>query len=269
MLGKIFSCMNRLLSRRLRYRNSLVQGSGGAAAAVIALLVIVLILLRLLAPGVWYRLTSPIWSFGASLSAHVAGTTESKATLRTERDTYQEKATALSVQNAALSAQVADLTKLLGSRTAPTPGIVASVLARPPVAPYDILVIDQGTSAGVSLGALVTGNGGTPVGTIGEADANHSRVTLYSTRSIATSGWIGDARIPVTLTGEGAGAFSASVPKIAGVEVGAGVYLASAGAFPIGTVVKIETDPSSPTVSLDVRPYVNPFSLTWVTVERR
>jgi hypothetical protein len=33
-------------------------------------------------------------------------------------------------------------------------------------------------------------------------------------------------------------------------------------------VVTIETDPSSPSVVLDVHPYSNPFSLTWVTVAR-
>lgn len=248
-----------------------MQSRGGFAAAILAAIVLMLIVVRLATPGLWYRITTPIWRVGAALGIQVSGsvTTESKESLRAERDANAEKVAALTAQNAALSAQLTDLRKLLGTRTTPAPGIVAGVLARPPVAPYDVLIIDQGTTAGVTLGALVTGNGGTPIGTVGQTDAMQSRVTLYSTRGIQTSGWVGESRIPVTLTGEGAGAFSASVPKAAGVQAGDGVYLANAGAFPVGTVSKIEIDPSSPTVSLDVHPYTNPFSLTWVVVERQ
>ncbi|HWU24233.1 MAG TPA: rod shape-determining protein MreC [Candidatus Paceibacterota bacterium] len=246
----------------------MLQSRGGVAAAVLAFLILILTIIRLAAPGFWYGVTTPVWRIGASITTFVGGnvTTESKASLRAERDANAQKVAALTSENAMLSAKVADLTKLLGTRVEPARGIVASVLARPPVAPYDVLIIDQGTADGIVLGSLVTGNGGTPVGTIGQADASQSRVTLFSTHGIQSSGWVGDSRIPVTLTGEGAGAFSASVPKAAGVQVGDGVYLASGGAFPVGTVVKIEVDPSSPTVSLDVHPYANPFSLTWVTV---
>lgn len=262
--------MNRPFSPRRRYSNGFVPGSGSFTGAVVILVIVILMAIRLALPGVWHSITVPLWKAGQSLSSHLpgGGTVESRATLKKERDTYAAQVAALSNQNAALSAKVSGLTKLLGTRTEPAPGIVASVLARPPVAPYDVLIIDQGVEDGVALGALVTGNGGTPIGTIGQADATQSRVTLFSTHGIQTAGWAGDSRIPVTLTGAGAGAFTASVPKAAGVKEGDGVYIASSGAYPVGTVVKIEVDPSSPTVSLDVRPYANPFSLDWVTVAK-
>jgi cell shape-determining protein MreC len=239
-------------------------------SALIVLLVLVAIVLRLAAPGVLSRATSPLWSAGVSLTQFITAkaTTESKESLRADRDRLVSENAALSAQNAALAAQVSDLTKLLGSRTEPEKAIVASVLARPPVAPYDVLIIDQGTAAGVAVGAIAMGPGGTPIGTIGEADARQSRVALYSTNGLASDGWVGPNRIPLTLTGAGAGAFRAEVPKQAGVAVGDAVYLAASGAVPIGTVIKIEEDPSSPTVDLEVRPYTNPFSLTWVTVAR-
>lgn len=268
MPGKKYSCMNRLFSRRARYRNGMLQSRGSMAAAVLAFLILILTIIRLVAPGFWYGMTAPIWRVGASLTTFVGGnvTTESKVALIAERDANAEKIAALTNENAMLAARAADLTKLLGTRVAPAPGIVAAVRARPPVAPYDVLIIDQGTADGIVLGSLVTGNGGTPIGTIGQADATQSRVTLFSTHGIQSAGWVGESRIPLTLTGAGAGAFTASVPKAAGVQVGDGVYLANTGAFPIGTVVTIEVDPSSPTVNLDVHPYSNPFSLTWVTV---
>lgn len=259
--------MNRLFSPRPpRYRNRILSG-GGAAAAAVALLVLIVLAVRFAAPGLLARLSSPLWNAGARLTASVGSIAGTRASEASPQELAAEN-TALTAQNAALTAKVADLTALLGTRTEPEKGIVASVLARPPVAPYDVLIIDQGTNAGVALGALAFGPGGTPVGTVGVATSRESRVALFSTKGLQTNAWIGASRIPVTLTGAGAGAFTASLPRTAGVAPGDGVYVAAYGAVPIGTVVKVESDPSSPSVNLDVRPYTNPFSLTWVTVSR-
>lgn len=256
--------------RQPRYRNGLVQGRGAFAMAIVALLVAALAAVRYAAPSAFSQLASPLWAAGSYVGGNVGGIAapESKAALREDRDRLAAENAAVTAQNASLSAQVRDLTALLGGRTDPPDGVVAQVLSGPPVAPYDVLVIDQGTDAGVALGALVTGPGGTPVGTVGVADRRQARVALYSTRGLKTGGWVGGSRIPVTLTGAGAGAFGAQVPKEAGVQVGDGVYVSGADLVPIGTVVRIEADPSSPSVGLDVRPYVNPFSLPWVAVAR-
>lgn len=262
--------MNRPSSRRLhnRYRAGIFGGRGGFLAALLALAICVLALLRLFAPGALTAAAAPLWRAGSALTsfvgAHEPG--ESRAALRAARDELAAQNASLTAKNAVLAAQVADLTNLLGGRTEPEKGIVAGVVARPPVAPYDVLIIDQGAQAGIREGALVHGPGGTPIGTVGVADETQSRITLYSTRGIMTPGWLGDNRIPLSLTGAGAGAFEASVPQDAGAQVGDGVYIAAGGAYPVGTVVKVESDPSSPSVRLIVRPYTNPFSLTWVTV---
>ena len=262
--------MNRPFSRRPRYRNGLVSGGTGIGAGILAIVIVLAAVVRFALPDVFATATKPLWNTGAFLSAHIHGATsrESKTSLLADRDRLVSQNAALTAQNAALSAQVADLTTLLGNRTEPEKGIVANVRARPPVAPYDVLITDQGSAAGVALGAEAYGPGGTPLGTVGQVSASESRITLYSTHGIQTSAWAGATHIPVTLTGAGAGAFTAQVPKEAGVKVGDGVYVTSADAVPIGTVVRIESDPSSPSVSLDVRPYTNPFSLTWVTIER-
>lgn len=260
--------MNRQFSRRPRYRNGLL-GSRSVVIIAVTLIVVVVAGLRFLAPGALARISQPLWSVGSSLTDRMQGAaTESKASLHADRDRLTTENGALAAQNAALASQVTDLTALLGSRTEPPKGIVARVLARPPVAPYDVLIVDQGTTAGVSVGAIAQGPGGTPIGTVGEADESQSRIALFSTSGLAHDGWVGSSHIPLTLTGAGAGAFRAEVPKQAGVLVGDTVFLAAAGTLPIGTVVQIEADPSSPSVELDVRPYVNPFSLTWVTIAR-
>ncbi len=261
--------MNRPSSRRLHsYRAGLFGGRGGFLAALLALAVCAAAALRFLAPGALTAAVAPLWRAGASLTAAVGmhAPTESRASLRARADELAADNASLTAKNAVLAAQAADLTRLLGTRTEPEKGIVAGVVARPPVAPYDVLIIDQGARAGIREGALVSGPGGTPVGLVGDAGNVQSRVTLFSTRGIETAGWVGGNRIPLTLTGAGAGAFTAAIPRDAGAQVGDGVYVAAGGAYPVGTVVKVESDPSSPSVSLIVRPYTNPFSLTWVTV---
>ncbi len=66
----------------------------------------------------------------------------------------------------------------------------------------------------------------------------------------------------------GAGSFSSTIPQTSSVAVGDTVYVPGPGALPIGTVIKIDTDASSPTEVLHVQPLVNLFSITWVEIAR-
>lgn len=260
--------MNKRFFRANRYRSSILSGTRPLVASGLVIFVGILFTVRMVAPGAITTVASPAWKGSSRLSA-AAGTVFSfstRAELMRERDDFSAKNADLTAQNAALAARVADLTALLGTRTEAPQGILASVLARPPVAPYDVLVIDQGSADGVTEGALAFGQGGTPIGTVASVSTHSARVTLYSARGIQTAAWAGATRVPITLTGDSAGAFEASIAKDAGVVSGDSVYVASSGAFPIGVITNIESDPSSPDVALDIRPYTNPFSLTWVTI---
>lgn len=232
-------------------------------------LVVVFMLLRTFVPGVLVALGTPLWISGNTLSAGV-GTTASffsdTETLIAERDALRDEVAALQVTVQTTQARADDLQRLLGSRTEPVGEIVAGVLARPPVSPYDLFVLDQGDAAGVTEGARVHGAGGVPIGVIESVSTGTSRARLYSTPGQETEGWVGDERIPVSLVGEGAGALRAEVAREAGVVPGALVYVAGPGALPLGTVIHVENDPTLPRSRVDIRPLVNPFSVTWVTI---
>jgi cell shape-determining protein MreC len=251
-------------------RNRFLAGRTPMVVAGLVLLVGIAYAVRAVAPGAFAMVGTPAWKVGTSLTAAVSHsfTFTSGAKLASERDAFASDNAALTAQNLILTTQVRDLTALLGTRTAPTPGILASVVARPPVAPYDVLIIDQGSTDGVTHGAEVFGNGGTPIGTVTDVTSHAAHITLFSATGTRTEGWVGATHIPVTLTGTGAGGFETSVPKEAGVQVNDIVLLPGNGGTPVGTITKIQVDPSSPTVVLDMRPYTNPFSLTWVTVAR-
>lgn len=254
-------------SRRSRTVFSSVGGGIIVGLACIALLIF---LLRLFAPAAVNGLARPFWGLGTSLTAAVGNGTsqfQNNGALVAQRDQLAAENAALRAENVALATKAHDLQVTLGTRTEPAKEIVAGVLARPPVAPYDVLIVDQGSTSGVAVGAPAFGPGGTPVGRVKDLTATTARIVLYSASNTTTEGWIGAGRVPVTLTGIGSGGFEATLPKDAGIVAGDGVFVPGPGALPIGTVARIDSDPSSPTVVLHIHPYVNPFSILWVTIQ--
>ncbi len=232
-------------------------------------LVLVVAILRFFFPGALIAVSKPFWAAGTGLSGGVANVGSfftDKAKLMQERDSLLAANAALEARMATSDARANDLEALLGTRTDALPGIVAGVLARPPVSPYDVLIVDQGTAQGVVAGARVQGPGGMPLGVVESATESSARVLLYSTPAQETESWIGETRIPVTLVGEGAGSMSADVARDAGIAAGDLVYMMGPGALAIGTVTAVGNDPSSPRTRADIRPLQNPFSLTWVTI---
>lgn len=238
---------------------------GGGALGVLLLL----LALRLLAPDALLVLTSPFLRAGTHASVGVASAGsvfESKAALEQEIEQLRMENARLTTESQTLAARVSDLTKLLGSRTEHGSGILAGIIARPPISPYDVLVVDAGTEEGVESGKLVFGAGGMPVGTVASASGQNARVLLFSAPGRETGAWVGDTRVPVTLIGKGSGAMVAQVARDAEIIVGAQVYVSGPGALPIGSVSEVITDPASPLALLHIRPLANPFSITWVTI---
>ena len=239
--------------------------------ALISLVVLVLVIgtFRFLLPGALVAVSKPFWSAGTSLSAgvgNVGAFFTDKTTLMNERDALSAENAALKAASGTSAARIQDLERLLGDRADAGNGVLAGVLARPPVSPYDVLVIDQGSDAGIMVGSRVQGPGGMPLGTVESVTKSCARVLLYSAPAKETESWIGEARIPVTVVGEGAGSLSAQVAREAGIVVGDLVYMMGPGALAVGTVIDVGNDPSSPRSRVDIRPLQNPFSITWVTV---
>lgn len=244
-----------------RRRNALLSGSVWPIGAALVVLVVVVLLIRVFAPDVLSAVAKPLWHAGDAASKGVASVStpfQNIVTLQAERDALQQENAALHAQVAVLSAQVQGTATL-------APGISAGVLARPPVSPYDTLVVGAGEQQGIAQGAIAYAPGGVPVGVVQEVSAQTARVQLYSAPGVQTEGWVGEERIAITLMGRGAGAFAASLARDSGVAVGDVVYAPGPGALPVGTVMRIDSDPSSPRSQVFIQPLVNIFSLTWVS----
>jgi cell shape-determining protein MreC len=235
----------------MRYsrKNSGLSPSAVVTGLVVVVLLLVALLLRFFAPGFLPSLFAPLYALGDSIEKEDTGLAFENEELRNE--------------NAALKARLQDVG---AADNIPTEdGRLGGVIARPPLTPYDVLLLSVGSDAGIREGAIVFAQG-VPVGTIEEAATGFSRALLYSALGRENAGWLGEARLPVTLVGEGAGAFSARVPRELEVIEGDTVYLPGPGAFPAGVVRAIMRHPSSPSAELSIEPLVNPFTLTFVRV---
>lgn len=230
-------------------------------------LALLFILMRLFAPDFLVSILSPVShvsNLAAAAASDATATFRNPATLQRALDAANANNAILIEQNAALAARAADLQRLLGERAEPARGIVAAVVSRPPMSPYDTLLLDQGSDAGVKVGAVVSGPGGTPIGSITSVERSSSRALLYSAPGFSSVAWVGEERLAITLTGSGGGAFDAVAPKEALINVGDAVYLSNS--LRIGTVLRLDSDAATPSVILRVQPAANLFSLTWVSV---
>lgn len=239
--------------------------------------VFILIVFRLALPGVFVAVATPFWQAGTGLSAGVGSVFtgfDSKQQLAAQNVALASEVSTLKNENAVLTARAQDLTKLLGGGSGAlnagggTDMILEGVLARPPESPYDTIVVQGGSSDGIDAGARVFGNGGIPIGSVQSVTVHSAVIKLLSTAGVITDGWVGSNRTPISLTGTGAGTFTATLAKAATPSVGDEIYVPGPGSVPIGTVAGIVTDPSSPTVQLRIQPFVNIFSITWVEVAR-
>lgn len=244
-----------------RSGNRGLLSGGRIPALIVAAVLIIMLILGLVFPAALVSLARPLWAMGSSMTAAVGNIVpENPVALKEERDRLEAELLARTNELYALQAEVADVAKLGGAEGR----VPAGVLVRPPLSPYDTLIVEPESQ--VREDAQVYGHGSVPVGTVSRVDGRTAQVSLYSSSGRVTYGWAGEGRIPVELVGAGSGAFRASVAKDAGVAEGDLVYVPGPGALPIGTVVRIDTHPQAPSATLSIRPLVSPFSLTWVAI---
>ena len=166
----------------------------------------------------------------------------------------QENATLkieLERKNLALSA-LADLAvenqelKELGGRELKESFILATILNRPPISPYDTLIIDAGSNEGVAVGDVAAVEKNSAIGEISSVTKNSAVVSLYSTPDRETLVAIGLERAAAPARGRGGGNFEVRLPKNVAVETGDAIVLPTLNHRLLGLVSKIETGPNDP-----------------------
>lgn len=253
----------------LSKRNALLTSSDVSWGSLTLAGVILVLLFRLLAPNIFWYAFTPVFRGADALTAashRFFSIFGDAAALTLRNEQLANENTALLNNNQALLERAESLEALVKTSALEqnAQSIVAGVVARPPASPYDTLVLSLGSDAGVVVGMEAFGPGGVPLGVVSSVLSDFSRVTLFSAPNMTVHGWVGHSHLPLTLFGSGAGTMQASLARSADILVGDPVFAPGPGALPIGSVVRIDSDPSSPVVTLQIQPALNLFSITWV-----
>lgn len=226
-------------------------------ASLVVVLILVIVLFRFVFPGTLSALVQPLWSVGAA-GARVA-LPENQESVRAERDALAAQVEILLAEKFVLEQTLKDVAMVASDG----PGLSSRVLVRPPVTPYDVLIIDAGTVDAVAVGQDVYGPAGTPLGVITDARPSRSTVLLYSAGGKETQAQVGEEAVSVTLVGQGSGAFFATAASDAPINEGDVVRVKGSV---LGSVLRVDKQASSPEAVIRIRPLVSPFTLSWVRV---
>lgn len=249
----------------LARRNALLEGGRPSAGVVALAIAVVLMLMRVIAPNQFFAVLAPVFGFSTAFSERTHSALSGfvgSATLVEEADQLRAENANLQIQLEALRRQVAQV----GAIDNASESIVAGVLARPPASPYDTLIVNAGSDAGVTEKMTAFGADAAPIGVVSEVAPRYSRITLLSSPDMVTQAWLGSAHTPVQLVGEGGSAFSVNIPRTVSTRIGDLILLPGPGAIPVGQVVRIDDDPALPVMVLRVQPVQNVFSITWVGI---
>ena len=227
--------------------------------------VLLIALVRMVAPNLFWTACAPIFtvSDAVAASAHKFFTSfENAALLAARNENLTEENAALASENLALTKRLREFAVLAESST--SGGIVAGVIVRPPQSSYDTLMLAGGSRSGIMIGMEAFAGNSTPIGVVTAVFSEFSQVTLFSAPNIVTNGWVGSGNVPLTILGAGGGVLRASVPRSADIKEGDVVFAPGPGMLPIGSVVRADSEPRSPSVTLRISPAVNLFSVGWV-----
>ena len=179
----------------LAKRNALLSPHGVSWGVLAFAFSVCVLVFRLIAPNVFLHALTPAFRASDAIAAESRAFFDSfreVAILAERNDTLAEENAALASENQALMKKTESLSALfVNPKTGSASGILAGILARPTASPYDTLIVSAGEDAGVTLGMEAFGAGGVPIGIVSSLSADFSRVTLFSTPNMTTSGWVG------------------------------------------------------------------------------
>lgn len=91
--------------------------------------------------------------------------------------------------------------------------MLAYILSGPVTPPYDSLVLDLGSDAGIEEGDIVIGVDGSVMGEIVEMSSKTSKVRLLSAYGLKTSVFLGENKTMIEIVGIGGGNFYIAMPR--------------------------------------------------------
>ena len=218
-------------------------------------------------PALFGSVARPFWRAEFSVAS---GSFVSTAALLAENESLKRQLTDQAVQTAtaeAVRSENGDLKALMDRASTTLPQrILAAVLIRPPVAPYDEFVIDVGADHHIASTSLVYAPGDVLIGRVADVLDQTSTVVLFSSPGQRYDVLVGPSHMPATAVGQGGGQYGAQLPQAAKVSRGDAVMAPTISSIPFGIVSAVIQDPAQPFETVLFAPPVNVYQLRWVTV---
>jgi len=253
------------------------QWSKGAKVGVTALVIfLVLFVWTFFFPSLPKRVLVsigiPIWKAedaSVGFFSSLGGYFKEKASLYEENIRLRAEIEASEIRVAAhdlVAAENASLKEVLG-RVDESDTYFAYVLQTPGFAPFDYLLIDQGSDAGIQVGMTVGISDNSPIGTIVSVDKKTSTAKLYSSPDNEVEAILESDRVPVKVKGAGAGTYELLVPKDAKAKEGDKIFLPGSAHYLLAIIQSIETKDAETFKKLYARTAVPLSDLRYVFVK--
>lgn len=226
-----------LLGKKIYIENSTVRNTRRrrqAAAGVCAVGILLALTVRAVSPTL-SRLVAPVWSVESFIGASISPAFSSavaKADLVRERDELRSRLEAEEEMTQLLESKIADFTEIEslffsgGNTEAHERIVVAHVLSRPPMSPFDTFIIDAGENRGVKVDEIVYANSVTAIGRVSEVRSTTAVVALYSSPSETIEVSVPGIDGTLSASGFGGGTISVMIPHGMHIGTSTPVYLA-------------------------------------------
>ncbi len=219
-----------------------------------------------------FRIGSPLWGTKSSIGSFFTNNIQllkSKQSLINENNSLKGEIASTSEQIAIteiIRKENDDLKNLFGRENSKK-DILASVLVKPYLSPYDTLIIDAGTSNGIAVGDKVK-SGTTHIGYISEVYENYSKVVLYSSYGEKVKVLIGKNSIEKEAEGQGGGNFKVEVPRETDVNEGDSIIIPSISPNIFAVVEKIDYKENDAVENILFKNNINVQEINWVLVSK-
>jgi cell shape-determining protein MreC len=259
----------------LRHYNN-ERGGYGHALKIIFLVIITVIAIQLAFPEI---LPKPLHFIGNSLwrikntaymkAGSMSSLLRSKKSLVLENNSLKQRLLDMreDILTFRLISQENKELKALAGMNAEKKTVLAVVLARPNVSPYDTFVIGIGSGAGIEKGNQVFVSDDIVIGAVEAVYRNTSVVKLFSAPGEKTAVAIGPENVPAEAVGRGGGNFLTRIPRGIGIEEGYFITMPGINQKVFGIVEVIEDESADPFATIFFKNPVNVSEVKWVQVE--
>jgi len=215
------------------------------------------------------RLVTPLWQAQNFTSDYLAVAVSSKKELWKQNELLRAEVERLTLR-ASVEGNVRDenekLKDMLGRKPVEAKFVLAAILAKPNVTPYDTLIIDRGSADGIALDMRVFVGGDVLVGEVESVEEHTARVILYSAPGIISQVVYGNTGRFFNARGQGNGTFEVDVARDIEVAEGDMFFYPGYDNTPLGVAKKVDFDARDSFKQVLMKSPVNIQEERWVEV---